>query len=641
MKWRGNSPLPTFSPEPREGEVDGDGRGGPTKIPTSPSLKRRIMPTYKGRPVRADMWRGEPRFIDDAAVYVGGLPLTETEQTILERFSKHGKVAGIEMERRFKFNDARIMFEEQKSAQRARMYEDGAIVSGSPIRVKDRRVHPHYVDKSEVYVDDSGRVVRPAEVHENQSDTNEPEDNHGTEDSQEPEDQESGHTTPRHDSVVSSSGAAKDEEDYIYVNVKVPRVTRPATGGEALPAYMVYFDYSDSGEVQTRLHLCPPVGVSSTPAGTELPGSRTASRCGTDGTATASKGKAPVRTPPIKPNEFLPRVLSTKMEGGELKPTYDPDDIKLWKLKNGIPLEDEPREALSRTEPLSLLPVSTGGHDLARVSESRSAPRPQAVFPPRPSQQFHSQNSNHRHRDHRQPEQPGAPRSPTHRPAPVTATNVREPTGVRHRVEVPLQTAPPCQPELPRQAQPMMHPTELPSQPGLTREAQPDYRGLQHQRYDQRAVELYGSPTHGPAPTTTTVVREPTGVRHQVEPPLQTAPSCQPELPRQAQPMMPPTEPPFQPGFTRQAQPHYRADFAPAPAAEQVPPTHTPQFAQSHPGHQPLPAPHSEPPQPASPAPVPHHEQEEYHGESIWDPPPRPESVAPSEVDEVNSTGGW
>lgn len=161
--------MPTFSPEPSDGGTADDGvRGEPRKFPTghqpdaaSPNLKRRIVPTYKGRPVRADLWHGQRRFYDDAAVFVTGIPLEEPEHRIRERFSKHGKVIGIEYEKRPTFREARVMYEDNAGARNAMLYEvgcscsslaswltrqDGASVSGVSIRVRDRRIPAQFIE---------------------------------------------------------------------------------------------------------------------------------------------------------------------------------------------------------------------------------------------------------------------------------------------------------------------------------------------------------------------------------------------------------------------------------------------------------------------------------------------------------------
>lgn len=81
------------------------------------------------------------------------------------------------------------------------------------------------------------------------------------------------------------------------------------------------------------------------------------------------------KSPPIEPDEFLPRVLSTKMEDGQFKPVYDPEDMKKWKIKKGLPLDDPPEgtAAASRNVAVSLLPVQTGGQDPHSEEVSRPA----------------------------------------------------------------------------------------------------------------------------------------------------------------------------------------------------------------------------------------------------------------------------
>lgn len=54
------------------------------------------------------------------------------------------------------------------------------------------------------------------------------------------------------------------------------------------------------------------------------------------------------------------------MEDGQLKPVYDPEDLKRWKIKKGLPLTDDTTPESTTTPPrddaVSLLPVRTGGH---------------------------------------------------------------------------------------------------------------------------------------------------------------------------------------------------------------------------------------------------------------------------------------
>ena len=57
------------------------------------SLRRALVPTYKGRVLREDMSTGEARYIDDAAVFVGRLiKAAETRETLFRRFERYGKI---------------------------------------------------------------------------------------------------------------------------------------------------------------------------------------------------------------------------------------------------------------------------------------------------------------------------------------------------------------------------------------------------------------------------------------------------------------------------------------------------------------------------------------------------------------------
>lgn len=124
------------------------------------------------------------------------------------------------------------------------------------------------------------------------------------------------------------------------------------------------FEHSETGGIQPRLYLCPSVVGPSAARVVDEPELKTTSEREATAAATAvKKGKADAKSPPIDPNDFLPRVLSTKMEDGQLKPIYDPDDIRLWKIKNGIPLDnDEPRESTgsqSRNDTATATPLPT------------------------------------------------------------------------------------------------------------------------------------------------------------------------------------------------------------------------------------------------------------------------------------------
>lgn len=61
--------------------------------PRYPHLRLLLIPTYRGRTLRADQSDDGPRFYDDAAVFVGRLVKgQETEQSLFERFSRYGQI---------------------------------------------------------------------------------------------------------------------------------------------------------------------------------------------------------------------------------------------------------------------------------------------------------------------------------------------------------------------------------------------------------------------------------------------------------------------------------------------------------------------------------------------------------------------
>lgn len=61
--------------------------------PRYPHLRKRIIPMYRGRTLREDLSEENPRFFDDAAVFVGRLVKEqETEESLFRRFSRYGQV---------------------------------------------------------------------------------------------------------------------------------------------------------------------------------------------------------------------------------------------------------------------------------------------------------------------------------------------------------------------------------------------------------------------------------------------------------------------------------------------------------------------------------------------------------------------
>jgi hypothetical protein len=58
-----------------------------------PHLAKVVAPTYRGRLLNEEMHKGEVRYIDPSAVFVGRLVKEqETEATLLQRFGKYGQV---------------------------------------------------------------------------------------------------------------------------------------------------------------------------------------------------------------------------------------------------------------------------------------------------------------------------------------------------------------------------------------------------------------------------------------------------------------------------------------------------------------------------------------------------------------------
>lgn len=58
-----------------------------------PHLVPQVMLTYRGRLIREEVVDGQPRYIDDAAIFVGRL-VKEQENTmsLLSRFERYGKI---------------------------------------------------------------------------------------------------------------------------------------------------------------------------------------------------------------------------------------------------------------------------------------------------------------------------------------------------------------------------------------------------------------------------------------------------------------------------------------------------------------------------------------------------------------------
>ncbi|WVF69314.1 hypothetical protein IAT40_004090 [Kwoniella sp. CBS 6097] len=136
--------------------------------PNHPLLRRGLIYTYRGRVLIEDMSTGEPRYIDERAIFVGRLDKgRETASTLLKRFEKYGKVCAVEynpMHSSSTYASARILFQEKDSADHAIVMENNATSFGSAIKVNVRKVLPSDVETKEMYIDDLGRAISPSMV---------------------------------------------------------------------------------------------------------------------------------------------------------------------------------------------------------------------------------------------------------------------------------------------------------------------------------------------------------------------------------------------------------------------------------------------------------------------------------------------
>lgn len=135
--------------------------------PTHPHLRRTLIHTYRGRPLIEDNSTGETKFLDESAIFVGRLnKRMETYATLYKRFEKYGKICNMEFNPKavpshVNNATARIMYQGQESAARAIARENGSISFGTAIKVELRRVIHSDVHTRRVYVDLTGRIIRP------------------------------------------------------------------------------------------------------------------------------------------------------------------------------------------------------------------------------------------------------------------------------------------------------------------------------------------------------------------------------------------------------------------------------------------------------------------------------------------------
>ncbi|WWC88819.1 uncharacterized protein L201_003732 [Kwoniella dendrophila CBS 6074] len=136
--------------------------------PNHPHLRRMIIHTYKGRPLVEDTSSGQPKYVDDRAIFVGKLVKhAETGATLLKRFERYGRISTIEynpLVTTSTYATARILYQDKESAQRAIINENNNVSFGSAIKVEIRKVLPTDVHTKEMYVDDIGRAISPSMV---------------------------------------------------------------------------------------------------------------------------------------------------------------------------------------------------------------------------------------------------------------------------------------------------------------------------------------------------------------------------------------------------------------------------------------------------------------------------------------------
>lgn len=101
--------------------------GGP-----HPHLRRQLVLMHRGRLLREEFIEGQPRYIDDAAIFVSRLVRdSETIHTLHRRFAAYGAIVTVELNRWTEgstYSTARVLFQDARAAQGAMTMEVGFIV---------------------------------------------------------------------------------------------------------------------------------------------------------------------------------------------------------------------------------------------------------------------------------------------------------------------------------------------------------------------------------------------------------------------------------------------------------------------------------------------------------------------------------
>ncbi|KAK8858458.1 hypothetical protein IAR55_002685 [Kwoniella newhampshirensis] len=380
--------------------------------PTHPHLHRAVIHTYRGRILKEDTSSKAPRYIDDSAIFVGRLnKQLESQFTLLRRFEKYGVINAIEYSPKYgqgTYASARILFQDKTAAERAITFEHGARSFGSAIKVEIRKVLAVDVQTKEMYVDNVGRAISPSMVSQ---------------------------YSPKSPSLYAppvnlrprptAPLAMPPNPTFAYpmfpyygvptigplyappttsLPVPLPQTTTAPPydqsitnpGGTTLQSGMPFpmlcaawgIGYLPAGVAPT-LPFCPQQPIPN-PSPPQSPGKDMGSeRFGVNTGPLAPQDAAPLSPPsPLGSSndnsasraKLAPRGF--KEEGGMIKAVYDPFELKQYCEENGIdPPKESPKQVKGgKEDKVTLLPISTGGHD----------PLPDSRAPSAPSNQYHS-----------------------------------------------------------------------------------------------------------------------------------------------------------------------------------------------------------------------------------------------------------
>ncbi|WVQ96814.1 hypothetical protein IAU59_003921 [Kwoniella sp. CBS 9459] len=378
--------------------------------PTHPMLRRGLIHTYRGRMLTEDVSTGEPRYFDERAIFVGRLVKgLETAATLLQRFAKYGKVCTIEYNPKTAMStyaSARILFQEKDAADRAIALENGATSNGSAIKVEPRKVLPSEVYTKEMYIDELGRAISPSMVSQYSYSPRSP---HIPPVDLPPQTTNPYVTTPSYSHAPYPYPAPLPAYMPIMptypVNMYYPQPVSTPVNNPAMPNHVPAPTMpapAHTAESHLPVHLqypmlCAAWGVSYLPAGA-MPGSVPfyppqqpppgPSPPPSPGTVIPPLAPIPIGvptpepSPPSLPSEFeMPEGLLSKSkllpigfreEDGMVKAIYDQEALKAYCEEAGLSPPPAKKDDLPvhAEEPVTLLPVQTGGHDSLDASRN-------------------------------------------------------------------------------------------------------------------------------------------------------------------------------------------------------------------------------------------------------------------------------